>query len=70
MEEEKPQHVVVGKLVSGRQLLEQVHIPQLGVERFGKLVAQTHKKPVLVKIVIGDVLARVDVYFIVEGEEK
>jgi hypothetical protein len=70
MKNKYTKHIIAVKVIAGRQLLKLVHIAHLKVKSFGELVSQTHKKAVLVKKIIGDLPACIDMDLIVEGKEK
>jgi hypothetical protein len=68
LEEKYPQVVVVPILISGWQLLEQVHIAELQVVMFVQVPGEPHEKSILVEIVVYDVLPEVDVQLIIQDE--
>ena len=70
MKHKNSQHIVTVKMVSGRQLLKLVHVANLHIKPFCKLVTKSHKKAVLIKHIISDLLAGIDMDFVIEGKEK
>ena len=52
-------------LVAGGQLLKHVHIPKLNVIMRAGLVTQTHEEPVLIKGVVNNIAAEIDMHLIV-----
>src|SRR3712207_539641 len=67
VQERQAPHVAVQKSVSHCQLAEGVHVTHLYVKRFGELVAQCGKHPVLVKVIVHHLPTGVDQYFVAEG---
>ena len=56
------------ELIACRELLKEVHITKLQVIMRSQLVIQARKKTVLVKIVIHDLLAKVDMKLIIQDK--
>ena len=46
-------------LITSRRLLEYIHISKLYVAMIIQVIAETSEKPVLIKIIIDDLLAKV-----------
>lgn len=51
-----------------RQLLKNIHVPNLNVIVSTELIAESCKKPVLVEIIIYDLLTSVDVHLVIQNE--
>ena len=70
MKNKYTKHIIAVKVIAGRQLLELVHIAYLKVKSFGELVAQPDKKAVLVKKIVGNLSARIDMDLVVKDKEQ
>ena len=57
-------------MIAGRKLLELVHVTYLHIQAFGKLVAKTDEEAVLIKYIVSNLLACIDMHFIVECKEQ
>ena len=51
--------------VAGSQLLKYIHITKLEIIVLVDMISEADKKAVLIKIIIDDLFAKVDMYFIV-----
>lgn len=56
--------------VSRRQLLKHIQVPEVCIQRSRELITQSCKQPILIKIVIYNVLARIDMQFIVKENKR
>jgi hypothetical protein len=62
---ENPDGINGPVLVTGRQLPENIHIPELQLAGCVGLVGQSNEKTILIKSVVYDFVAKIKVHFIV-----
>ena len=68
MEVEYPGHMIAPVFITGCQLLEYMHIPELQVVMFIHMIIKPHKETVLIKIIIHDLLSEIDMQFIIQDK--
>ena len=60
--------MIAAVTIASGQLLKKIHIPELQVIMFIDIKIKTKKKTVLVKIIIDDLFAGIDMHFIVNNQ--
>ena len=56
--------------VACRQLLKYIHIPELQVIMLIDMVIKSQEEPVLIKIIIDDLFAEIDMHFIIHHKRQ
>lgn len=66
MEDEKPDGIDVNILARNGKLLKYIQITEMRIQAGGELVSNACKQTVLIKVIVHDVLARIDMRFIIQ----
>ena len=70
MEIKQPRRTDIFILVTGRQLLKDVHITKLQLVVFVDVIMKSCEKPVLVEIIVDDLLAKIHKYLVGQNQRK
>lgn len=57
-------YMIAAITIAGSQLLKQIHVTELQLISFVDIIMKACKKPVLIKVIINDLLAKVHKHFI------
>ena len=56
--------------IACRQLLKYIQIPKLRIQIGRKLIAQACEQPILIKVVVHNIFARIDMELIVQKDKR
>jgi len=67
---ENTPHIVAVEMITTWKLLKLVHIANLHIEPFCKLISKSDKKAVLIKQIVSNLFSCINMDFIIEGKGK